>query len=349
MNDLDDIATRYQVYLERLKAADYRTFNQVLNQLVDVVQKELGARELSEMSRARIEQMIVRIVNEQTDNIRAAVQTLMAGLKDISVYSYEFEAGSIMTATTVRGIAEEVQRTRIWEAVRTQPLAMKGELLEDMLSELTDTQITATKNLVRRAHAEGWTTRQALQVFRGTRKNRYSDGIVNKVARSNETVIRTAIQHAASTARLQVWKDNPEIIKEYRIVATLDSRTTPQCRALDGQKFQVGKGPVPPLHRGCRSTTVAVVDSKYDFLDEGATRASATGPVSQDLTYYAWLRTQSATFQDSVIGKARGRLLRNGGLTIEEFTRLQLNRTFEPLTLDEMRKLKPLAFQRAGI
>jgi len=94
---------------------------------------------------------------------------------------------------------------------------------------------------------------------------------------------------------------------------------------------------------------VAEVDPKYDFLDEGATRSSASGYVDGDLTYYEWLKTQPEAFQDSAIGPTRGKLLRDGGLTAEEFARLNLGRNFEPLTLEEMRKLEPTAFQRAGI
>jgi hypothetical protein len=36
-------------------------------------------------------------------------------------------------------------------------------------------------------------------------------------------------------------------------------------------------------------------------------------------------------------------------LSAERFAQLQLNNSFTPLSLDEMRKLEPLAFRRAGI
>jgi hypothetical protein len=94
---------------------------------------------------------------------------------------------------------------------------------------------------------------------------------------------------------------------------------------------------------------VAELDSRFDFLDEGATRSSATGYVDGDLSYYDWLKTQPTAFQDSAIGPTRGKLLRSGGLTAEEFARLNLGRNFEPLTLEAMRKLEPAAFERAGV
>jgi hypothetical protein len=88
-----------------------------------------------------------------------------------------------------------------------------------------------------------------------------------------------------------------------------------------------------------------------DFLD-GAGQQFSRGEdgvkrVSADLTYYDWLKTQSAAFQDSVVGVSRGRLLRNGGITSKRFSELQLDKNFNPLTLEDMQRLEPLAFEKA--
>ncbi len=349
MSDLEDIAVRFQVYLERLKASTTRDFNRVMPELIAIVEEAIGTQELSEMSRTRIEEMIRGIVLDQRDSVREYLPALIQGMKNLGEFAYEFEAGAIMETTTAIGLVEDVDADDLWKPITKRPMGADGSLLEDWLESLTTDNTVATANLVRRAHAEGWNSRKLLQAYRGTRANRFTDGIVAYSGRNNETVIRTALQHVASTARMQVWKDNPDVVSKYKWVSTLDNRTSSKCRSLDGQEFEVGKGPVPPGHRNCRSTTVAVVSSKYDFLDRDATRASATGRVAQSKTYYQWLAAQSAEYQDSVIGPTRGKLLRNGGLSAEEFARLQLNRLLEPLTLDEMRRLKPLAFKRAGI
>lgn len=52
---------------------------------------------------------------------------------------------------------------------------------------------------------------------------------------------------------------------------------------------------------------------------------------------------------DIAIGTTRAKLLRSGGLSAERFAELQLGTNFQPLTLDEMRRLEPKAFARAGI
>jgi hypothetical protein len=105
----------------------------------------------------------------------------------------------------------------------------------------------------------------------------------------------------------------------------------------------------------CRSTIVAQLDERFKFLDEGGTRRTRD-PVSGDVgstkaseTYYSWLRDQPKSVQDSIIGPTRGKLLREGGLSSQRFAELQLSKNYKPLTLDEMKKLEPVAFEKAGI
>ena len=77
-----------------------------------------------------------------------------------------------------------------------------------------------------------------------------------------------------------------------------------------------------------------MLDDAFDILDKGATQASkgeeGGQQVSADLTYYEWLKTQPAGFQDAAIGPVRGKLLRNGGLSADRFSELQLGQNFQP-------------------
>jgi SPP1 gp7 family putative phage head morphogenesis protein len=105
------------------------------------------------------------------------------------------------------------------------------------------------------------------------------------------TLVRTSINQVANTASQQVYEANQDITKRYRYVATLDTRTSAICRALDGQEFPYGKGPTPPQHFNCRSTTIPVIDyDKLGFTPPPAgTRASAGGQVPANESYGQWL------------------------------------------------------------
>lgn len=121
------------------------------------------------------------------------------------------------------------------------------------------------------------------------------------------TLVRTSVNQVSNAASDQVYKANQDVTQKYRYVATLDSRTSAICRALDGKEFEYGKGPMPPQHFNCRSTTVAVVN--YKDLDipppDPGKRAAADGQVPADTTYGKWLYDKNPDGTLSDIGYAR--------------------------------------------
>ena len=121
------------------------------------------------------------------------------------------------------------------------------------------------------------------------------------------TLVRTSINQVANAASQQVYEGNQDITKKYRYIATLDTRTSAICRALDGREFEYGKGPMPPQHFNCRSTTVPVID--YKALDippppEGK-RASMDGQVPGNITYGEWLAKQPRATQADALGPGK--------------------------------------------
>jgi SPP1 gp7 family putative phage head morphogenesis protein len=121
------------------------------------------------------------------------------------------------------------------------------------------------------------------------------------------TLVRTSINQVANTASQQVYEANQDITKKYRYVATLDTRTSSICRALDGKEFPYGKGPTPPQHFNCRSTTVPIID--YEGLGftppPPAKRASAGGQVPADQTYGQWLAKQPRDVKAEALGPGK--------------------------------------------
>lgn len=120
-------------------------------------------------------------------------------------------------------------------------------------------------------------------------------------------LVRTSINQVANTASQQVYEANQDITQKYRYVATLDSRTSSICAALDGKEFPYGRGPMPPQHFNCRSTTVPVID--YEALglippSEGK-RAAAGGMVPSNTNYGQWLKDQPRSVQEDVLGPGK--------------------------------------------
>jgi SPP1 gp7 family putative phage head morphogenesis protein len=117
-------------------------------------------------------------------------------------------------------------------------------------------------------------------------------------------LVRTSINQVANTASQQVYEANQDITPRYRYVATLDTRTSAICRALDGREFEYGKGPLPPQHFNCRSTTVPVIDYKaLGFTPPPAgTRASVDGQVPVNESYGQWLANQPLPVKAKALG-----------------------------------------------
>jgi SPP1 gp7 family putative phage head morphogenesis protein len=121
------------------------------------------------------------------------------------------------------------------------------------------------------------------------------------------TLVRTSVNQVANATSQQVYEANQDITQKYRYVATLDARTSSICRALDGREFEYGKGPTPPQHFNCRSTTVPVIDYKalgFEPPPPGK-RASMDGPVPADTSYGQWLAKQDAATKAEVLGKEK--------------------------------------------
>lgn len=97
------------------------------------------------------------------------------------------------------------------------------------------------------------------------------------------------------------------------------------------------------IAHNCRSTTIPLVSSEFDFLDAGAKRAArgADGGMQVDAntSYYEFLKSQPAAFQDAALGVTRGKIFRNAGMTLEEFRAASVDGFGNPLTLKQMAEM----------
>lgn len=349
---LIEASTRNAVLLERLKSGEVAKIAPFLRRIDRDLRDRLSRDALTSYSRDRLEQLL-QSIDTMLSQVYGEYTTQLTGdLLEVAQYQAAFEARSL-DRVMVNTSAAVPTLAAIQAAVRTQPLSVAGpdggKLLTPFINDWTRAERNRVIGAIRLGYVQGETNQQLINRIRGTKALKYSDGVLAISQRNAEAVVRTSVQHVASVARNETWKANSDVVTGYRWVSTLDSRTSATCQSLDGRVFKMGKGPLPPIHIRCRSTAVAELDARYDFLDEGATRASKDGYVDAGETYYSWLGKQPASFQDAALGPTRAKLFRDGGLTAERFAELQLDRNFSPLSLEQMKALEPEAFKRAGI
>ena len=230
-----------------------------------------------------------------------------------------------------------------------------GKVLEKSFRGLATSQADLFAKTVRNGLLTGESTDKLARRLKGrlrfgqpgsARQIAQAGGQVTSVANHQVmALVRTSVNQVANESSQQVYKANQDITKRYRYVSTLDSRTSPICRALDGQEFEYGKGPKPPQHFNCRSTTVPVVD--YESLGvpppPPAKRAAQGGMVPEDQSYGEWLSRQSKERRAEILGPEKvsyfDRLSKKYGPT--DAIRKFVSEDGSELTLDQLRRRYP--------
>lgn len=283
---------------------------------------------------------------------------------------------------------QQVEIRRPNQLVIAAATPVRGRTASEWVREHRADEARRVVDAVQVGLVQGHTADRIARAVVGTRRRRGADGVTERSRQHLATTVRSAVTAVASAARQRTYSDasNRALLAEEIFTATLDSRTTPICRSLDGERFPVGSGPKPPLHFNCRSVRAPlltpdpigarpfVVATERRLLREyternGLRRVAAradlphghkgsfdrykrsrardlVGRVPAKVTYQQFLARQPREFQIEVLGEARAKLFREGGLTLDRFVNRTTGRQY---TLDELRQREAAAFRRAGV
>ena len=267
------------------------------------------------------------------------------------------------TAINVVALSDDLQAAvtgapATFQLTATQGTAItlpNGKVLNKSFRGLAEAQADLFAKTVRNGMLTGETTDKLARRLKGrlkfgdlgplsVRQLAQAGGELTTVANHQVmALVRTSLNQVANAASQQVYQANQDVTNRYRYVATLDSRTSPICRALDGQEFEYGKGPTPPQHFNCRSTTVPVID--YEGLGveppKQGKRRSRDGLVPADQTYGQWLYKQSKEEKADILGPEKvpyfNRLARKYGPT--DAIRKFVSEDGSELTLAQLKEL----------
>lgn len=347
---LINLETRRQVILERFKSGQVRQFETLLRTIARDVRARLQTDDLTAFSRARQNSLLADIGALLSGGLDNATGQLQRELLDSAIDEAEFTGESL--SRSIRDFDSVIPpASQVRAAVLSSPLSVRGpdggKLLEPWIRDWSAYQVTQVQGAIRRGFFEGQTNQQMITSVVGSISNNYQDGEFARIKRNLGALVRTGVQHTAMVARTETLKENG--VEKYEWLSTLDSRTSAICQSLDGQQFEFGKGPTPPIHPNCRSSVTAVLPDDMQFLREGAERASTDGPVDADQTYYGWLKKQPASFQQEALGPTWAKVFRDGGVNADEFARLRLGKDFQPITLEQLREKRPAIFEEANI
>jgi len=260
----------------------------------------------------------------------------------------------------------------------------EGKLLREWSKDIARADLGRIEQAIKIGITQGESSAAIARRVVGTVAQKGKDGVTEITRRQANAITRTAVMGVTNQAKREFYNENAALFDSEIYVATLDSRTTPICQSLDGNKYPVGEGPIPPMHIQCRSTRVASVDGEaigtrpYKATTEQelvreynrangttATSRSAlprghkgqfdsfarqrirekTGTLDAKVTYQDWLTRQSKEFQGDVLGQTRAKLFRDGNLKLDKF----VNRRGDEIPLSVLAQKEASAFRAAGL
>jgi len=365
-----DRSIRHAVFLERLKTGEVNRIMGFLNSKVfpDVVWRTFNG--LSNISTFHAGTVTTKRYLDLVSGISGIIRSgyrqmngnLAGSLQDIAISEAQWLTSMMQSALPVE-IEFVVPAPSILKKLVKSPLRVDRDkflALNEWVDDLGRAMHRQVAGVIRSGIVEGQGIDRIVRRLRGTLASGFTDGVLEIGRRQAETVVRTSVQSVLNAANDAVYADNTDVIKGVQWMSTLDARTTDICASLDGQTFNVGEGPRPPMHYQCRSRTVPVMKSWKElgidlkepprgpraakFYPEGAdvsTRRRAIknamrGEVPGGMTYGSWLKQQPVDVQNQILGVGRAKLFRRGKVSLDRF----VTKDYKPLTLKELEALE---------
>lgn len=185
-------------------------------------------------------------------------------LKDVYEDSYYRTAYETQSMQGAYDTFSEVPKTSVEKTI-SRPWAEDGKdfserIWDNKMKLLNTLQSEITRTLIA---AEGTT------LLAGRIANRFNVSFSNA-----RRLAETETAYVQETARMDTWQKLH--VAKYELIATLDSRTSPICREMDGKVFARADAKpgvtMPPFHCYCRTTTAPYIEGITD--DEDSTRAA---------------------------------------------------------------------------
>lgn len=288
-------------------------------------------------------QDVARLLDETlapalTGDVRTRLGRELSGL---AVSEASWEVAQMARYTAGFGLDFRTPSRAILNAIVSNKAPI-GKTIDEHLAGISNLARDEIVSELRIGIAQGDPLQTLVSRVRGTIDARYEDGVFGKVRRSVEAVARTSTNFVVNQAREETMQANDDVVDKVKLVATLDTRTSPVCRARDGEVYPINEGPRPPFHPNCRTMVVPVLKSwaelgidadESDPIDPELTaRESMDGAVAGDLTYESWLERQPKARQLEILGPSRWELWKREGLSLKDM----IDTRGRTLTLEEL-------------
>lgn len=360
----DEILSRqiaHQTYLQRYSTHVVRSMISLLTQserdVIDKLNLRLEriittGRDRGQFTSDRMLTLLDAIRDLRKQAYGSINENAVEELTSFARYERDFQIAILSESLPVKLDIASPSLQTVKAATLSRPF--QGRLLKNWVKDLDAKEFADIRRLIKFGIVEGETTSQIVSRVKGK----------FKTSRTNvETIVRSAVSHVAQGAREEIGRANVDLIKAVQWVSTLDTRTSDTCIVRDNKLYTIDHKPIGHsipwgggpgrIHPRCRSTQTFITKSWKELgidLQEAptGTRASMSGQVPDDLSYFDWLKkvgkTKDAsgkTIAEVALGKRKGDLFNQGKLKGADFNKSDGT----AFTLKELEKIEPRAFQ----
>lgn len=348
-----DALISHQAYLYRLSSTE---INQLLSQF-DSLSNEMISKlrdlldDLSDAEKTAL--MAGQYTSPALKEVRTLVQTWQASVASGLLESFTVSATALAVyeatyqAKTIANRKIEPNGKTLFNKAKKMPLS-GGVLLDSIFARIADDTRVRVEQTIRDGLSQGQTNQQIVQRIKGKKALNYQDGLLDQSRNQISTMVRTARSHVSNVAMLETYSEIG--VDWLKAVATLDSKTSKGCAALDGNVYAADdpKKPVFPRHPHCRTIYIPVLDrdGKTIGMRPFNSKFGETGEIStidSNVKFPKWFLEQSEAFQKSWLGPSRYKLFKDGKYSLDKFVDPL---TGQPFTLAELKKLDEEMFKR---
>lgn len=188
----------------------------------------------------------------------------------------------------------------------TTPMNGFGQTLPTVLKKYNELSNKRLEDLVLKAWGSDYTREQmAHEILGDPSVKQGKKGALGTMRAQMDAIIDTSIGFAAEQAHAAVT--SAVVSEKYIWISVMDGRTSAICIDRNRKIYEVGKGPLPPAHANCRSSTAPYRDNqgtvdnqdfetwvskqdsdtqknikKYGIIDPSTGKYKATKPLSPD-------------------------------------------------------------------
>ncbi|MGJ8518025.1 phage head morphogenesis protein [Carnimonas bestiolae] len=341
---LIDSVTRHHILVQRYANGNFKKVAKYLRKAIKTAKRSLENGYLTRYGTKRYNSEIEALRGQLSDVYSAMSDQFGLELNSFAEYEETFNH-KLLGAVTIRAqlnrpAVETIYRAAMWEPQElTRGKGVQRINLKGALDKFGTSKAADIIGDIQAGAALGETREQVAKRL---------DATHNMQRQQARTLVNTATNSISNEARQQSLEANSDILIGWRWISTLDSHTTPVCRARDNKVFG-WDDPRPPAHWNCRSTTIPEIDPKYQREIKGSTRPAVVNGevqhVDSKTTYESWLKRQPASWQREVLGPSRYKLFSKGKLSLDKF----IDSNGNTLTLEQLKQREPMAFERAGL